>query len=138
MPIQNIVSSSFLGGVIDSLGFIGIKPGNIIGNNMIIDIGFFPISQPTALFWDGRQHDLPTMVMEPIQNHIEMGVNRLDNLTAKINEIPEYKGLFAAAFDDGAVSKEHIASALSAFNCFLTSMIAIAAINCSNPLMDIS
>ena len=112
MPIQNIVSSAFLGGVIDSTGFGGIKPGNGIG----IEPGFFfPISQPTALFWDGRQHDLPTMVMEPIQNHIEMGVNSLEALATKVGEVPEYQNLFAAAFEDGAISKENIASALSAF-----------------------
>jgi cytochrome c peroxidase len=118
MPIQNIVSSASLGGVIDSLGFGSIKPGSgvIIGGDFIPDPGFFfPISQPTALFWDGRQRDLPTMVMEPIKNHIEMGVNNLDALAAKVGELPEYQNLFAAAFEDGVISKEHIANALSAF-----------------------
>jgi cytochrome c peroxidase len=119
MPIQNIVSSSSLGGVIDSLGFGQIKPGNTIGGDMLIEPGNFfpgfPISQPTALFWDGRERDLPTMVMEPIKNHIEMGVNNLDALATKVGELPEYQNLFASAFDDGAISKEHIASALSAF-----------------------
>jgi cytochrome c peroxidase len=114
MPIQNIVSSASLGGVIDSLGFGSNKPGNGIGFEPGSGF-FFPISQPTALFWDGRQHDLPTMVMEPIQNHIEMGVNNLDALASKVGELPEYQNLFVAAFDDGAISKEHIASALSAF-----------------------
>jgi cytochrome c peroxidase len=112
MPIQNIVSNTFLGGSIDSLGFGGIQPGGII----IGDGGmFFPFVQPTALFWDGRNHDLPSMVMEPIQNHIEMGVNNLDNLAAKVAAIEDYQTLFSSAFEDGVISKEHIATALSAF-----------------------
>lgn len=116
MPIQNIVSSAFTGGVIDSLGFGGIRPGE--GGRISSDPIFFPgfpIAQPTALFWDGRNHDLPSMVMEPIQNHIEMGVNNLDALAAKVAAIEEYQTLFSSAFDDGVVSKEHIANALSAF-----------------------
>jgi cytochrome c peroxidase len=117
MAIQNIVSNTFLGGTIDSLGFGGIRPGGIItepGGSIIIDPGF-PFVQPTALFWDGRNHDLPSMVMEPIQNHIEMGVNNLDALAAKVGALAEYQTLFASAFDDGVISKEHIANALSAF-----------------------
>jgi cytochrome c peroxidase len=103
---------TFLGGSIDSLGFGGIQPGGII----IGDGGkFFPFVQPTALFWDGRNHDLPSMVMEPIQNHIEMGVNNLDNLAAKVAAIEDYQTLFSSAFEDGVISKEHIATALSAF-----------------------
>jgi cytochrome c peroxidase len=119
MAIQNIVSSTFLGGPIDSLGFGGvISPGGIIiepNGSLIVDPGFQPFVQPTALFWDGRNHDLPSMVMEPIQNHIEMGVNNLDNLATKVAAIGEYQTLFASAFDDGVISKEHIANALSAF-----------------------
>lgn len=116
MPIQNIVSNTFLGGPIDSLGFGEGKPGRPIidGGGIIIEPGF-PFAQPTALFWDGRNRDLPSMVMEPIQNHIEMGVNNLDGLAAKVAAIEEYKHLFATAFEDGVISKEHIASALSAF-----------------------
>ena len=115
MAIQNIVSSTFVGGgIIDSLGSIGgPKPGFFPGDGIII--GEFPLSRPTALFWDGRQHDLPTMVMEPIQNHIEMGVNSLDALAEKVSTIDYYQPLFEAAFDDGMISKEHIANALSAF-----------------------
>jgi cytochrome c peroxidase len=115
MPIQNIVSSAFLGGSIDSLGF-GNNPGGVIiePGGGFIDPGFFFV-QPTALFWDGRNHDLPNMVMEPIQNHIEMGVNNLDALAEKVAAIDEYQTLFAAAFDNGVISKEHIANALSAF-----------------------
>jgi cytochrome c peroxidase len=118
MSIQNIVSSAFIGGIIDSTGFGGITPGDGIiepGNGGIIFDPRFPFLQPTALFWDGRQHDLPTMVMEPIQNHIEMGINSLDALAEKVAGVPEYRPLFAAAFDDGVISKEHIANALSAF-----------------------
>lgn len=109
MPIQNIVSNrfGFNGGIIDSLSIV--EPGG-----GIIRPGL-PFVQSTALFWDGRQHDLPTMVIEPIQNHIEMGINNLDALAAKLAALPEYPDLFSKAFADGSVSKENIAMALSAF-----------------------
>ncbi len=94
MPIQNIVSGMFNpgGGGIDSTSL-----------------------QPTALFWDGRQHDLQTMVMEPIQNHIEMGVNDLNQLAGKVASISQYQPLFTAAFDGGQITPDNIAIALSAF-----------------------
>jgi cytochrome c peroxidase len=125
MPIQNIVADIFFGGI-DSLGF-GNKPDNGIirplpvgginepGTGVIFDPGFFPSFQPTALFWDGRQNSLEKMVMEPIQNHIEMGTNDLITLAGNLAKIPEYQSLFAKAFADGQVTPEHIAKALSAF-----------------------
>jgi cytochrome c peroxidase len=121
MPIQNIVASTFFGnGGVDSLGFGGgiVEPGgNGKPGNDIIDPGFGPIFgfQPTALFWDGRQHSLQTMVMEPIKNHIEMGTTNFENLAVKLSQIPDYQVLFANAFEDDAVNPENIAKALSAF-----------------------
>jgi cytochrome c peroxidase len=123
MPIQNIVADNFFfgGGIIDSIGFGGIEPadgfiGRPIGptSNLIINPGGL-IIQPTALFWDGRQHSLETMVMEPIQNHIEMGTSNLNDLAVKLSQIEEYQSLFANAFTDEQVTPERIAKALSAF-----------------------
>jgi cytochrome c peroxidase len=94
MPIQNIVSSSFPFGVSpDSSGTI----------------------RSTALFWDGRQQDITSMVLEPIQNHIEMGISNMDELMDKVQTIPDYKPLFRDAFGSDAIDKEKVATALSAF-----------------------
>jgi cytochrome c peroxidase len=93
MPIQNIVSTVFPFGVeIQSSSF-----------------------KSTSLFWDGRKQDILEMVLDPIQNHIEMGVNSLDDLENKISTIEDYKPLFKNAFGSEEISQEKIAKALSAF-----------------------
>lgn len=94
MPIQNIVSTFFPVGVnVDASGSF----------------------KSTSLFWDGRRKDILSMVLDPIQNHIEMGVNNLDDLEKKVSTISDYGPLFAAAFGSTEVSKDRIATALSAF-----------------------
>jgi cytochrome c peroxidase len=94
MPIQNIVSTTFPVGVeVDSTGSF----------------------KSTSLFWDGRQHDVTAMVLEPIQNHIEMGVSNLDDLMNKIESIADYKPLFKSAFGSESINKDKVALALSSF-----------------------
>lgn len=73
--------------------------------------GFFT----TLLFWDGREHDLKTMVMKPIVNHIEMGFTDLGKLEEKLAREPYYESLFTKAFGDKAVTEERIAIAITAF-----------------------
>jgi cytochrome c peroxidase len=94
MPIQNIVSTAFPFGVEISSG------------------GSF---NSTSLFWDGRKEDILKMVLDPIQNHIEMGVNNLEDLENKIASISDYKPLFIDAFGSAEINQSRIAKALSAF-----------------------
>lgn len=94
MPIQNIISTAFPFG---------------------IEINATGSFKSTSLFWDGRRPDVLSMVLDPIQNHIEMGVNDLDVLEAKIATIDDYKPLFRKAFGNDGISKEKIAKALGAF-----------------------
>lgn len=100
MPIQNIVA----GFGADS-SVIGPMPG------------FFP----TNLFWDGREHDLQTMVMKPILNHVEMGFTDLTQLEEKLARVPYYETLFENAFGDKTVTEERIALAISSFIRSITS-----------------
>lgn len=95
MPIQNIVADSFMG--------IPDPSGNFI--------------QPTSLFWDGRQKRLEDMVLEPIQNHIEMGSADLNQLALEISSIPDYGVLFQKAFPGQGVviNQSTIGRALAAF-----------------------
>jgi cytochrome c peroxidase len=41
-----------------------------------------PISQ-NNLFWDSRSKTLHDLSLQPVQNHIEMGMENLDRLVAK-------------------------------------------------------
>ena len=94
MAIQNIVSDAFPFGVsADSTGVV----------------------RSTALFWDGRQQNITSMVLEPIQNHIEMGISDMNELMNKVQTIPDYKPLFRDAFESETINKEKVATALSAF-----------------------
>jgi cytochrome c peroxidase len=66
-------------------------------------------------FWDARENNLKTMVLKPIENHVEMGMDNFDALERKLGQLDYYEPLFANAFGDSRVTKERIAEALSQF-----------------------
>jgi cytochrome c peroxidase len=68
-----------------------------------------------SLFWDGRQHNVNKMVLEPIANHIEMGIRDFDDLATKLESVPYYKELFQNTFGTPQVNAERISQALSSF-----------------------
>jgi cytochrome c peroxidase len=103
MPIQNIGGFFFTGNGFD----------NFADSLTFIDGGFFFGSQ--TLFWDGRENNLNTMVLRPIINHVEMGIDDLDKLAAKLQNVPYYKDLFLKAFGTEEVSTDRISAALSSF-----------------------
>ena len=73
------------------------------------------------LFWDSRVHSVSQLVLEPVQNHIEMGMESIEELEKKLAKVNYYPELFAKAFGDEQVSGERIASALSQFVVALVS-----------------
>ncbi len=68
-----------------------------------------------SFFWDSREFHLESLVIEPIQNHIEMGISNIDELTEKIKAIPYYKELFIDAYGPNAINQTNIRTALSDF-----------------------
>ncbi len=74
----------------------------------------------SSFFWDARESDLRDMVLRPIENHIEMGMDNFDALVKKLSALDYYKPLFKDAFGDEQVTKERIAEGLSQF---LNSMV---------------
>jgi cytochrome c peroxidase len=67
-------------------------------------------------FWDARAKDgLRDMVLMPVQNHLEMGIENLNYVVAKIEAIPYYKELFLDAYGSEKVTKDKIAQALEQF-----------------------
>lgn len=77
-------------------------------------------SDMQTFFWDAREDDLKEMVLQPIKNHIEMGMDNFDALEKKLGQLDYYKPLFQNAFGDEHVTRERIAEAMSQF---LNSMI---------------
>jgi cytochrome c peroxidase len=72
------------------------------------------------LFWDSRSRSLNDMVLKPVQNHIEMGMEDVSYLANKLIATSYYPELFRKAFGKNEVSPEKINQALVAF---LASMV---------------
>lgn len=75
-----------------------------------------------SFFWDSRVRDLGKMVLEPIGNHIEMGLEELDELEVKLASTDYYPPLFTAAYGSPEITKEKIADGLEQF---LLAMVSI-------------
>lgn len=67
------------------------------------------------LFWDGRSTNLTDLVLQPIRNHKEMGMENMDFLVAKIKSAPYYDELFTHAFGNADVTSARIADAMAQF-----------------------
>ena len=78
------------------------------------------------LFWDGRSTSIKDLVLRPIRNHKEMGMENMDFLVTKIKAAPYYKDLFNAAYGSDEVTSEKIADAMTQF---IKSMIG-----CNSPM----
>ena len=72
-------------------------------------------------FWDARETDLAQMVLKPIENHIEMGLDNMEALQRKLKEVGYYDELFENAFGDKQITPDRIAAGLSQF---LSSMVS--------------
>lgn len=67
------------------------------------------------LFWDGRSTSVTDLVLRPIRNHKEMGMEDMKFLVAKIKAAPYYHDLFSKAFGSDEVTDDRIAEALTQF-----------------------
>jgi len=74
-----------------------------------------------TFFWDAREDNLQEMVLQPIKNHIEMGMDNFDALEKKLGQLDYYKPLFEKAYGDESITRERIADAMSQF---LNSMVS--------------
>lgn len=81
--------------------------------NMAFESGFF---------WDGREHNLNSMVLKPIINHIEMGIVDVNDMPLKLAKINYYPVLFERAFGNAEINNEKIAEAITTF---LQSMVSL-------------
>lgn len=67
------------------------------------------------LFWDSRIASLRQMVTQPVQNHLEMGMESMDVLASKLSKVDYYPDLFLAAFGSREITEDRIANALTQF-----------------------
>jgi cytochrome c peroxidase len=104
MPIQNLNNFNF--GVFD----LGSTP----------DPGFVPFGN--HLFWDGREQNLEKLILQPVGNHIEMGITDLDHLTENLSALPYYAPLFQDAYGSNEVTGDKISRAVSTFLTYINSL----------------
>lgn len=69
----------------------------------------------SVFFWDGRTASLETQTGMPIQNHLEMGLEKTDVLAQKLAPLSYYQTLFRNAFGTADVTPERITMALAQF-----------------------
>lgn len=67
------------------------------------------------LFWDGRSTNLNDLVLQPVRNHKEMGMENMDFLVTKIKAAPYYQELFTKAYGDAEVTSTRVADAMAQF-----------------------
>lgn len=92
-----------------SPGFKGVN--SLRNSKPIQNIGAFGQS----LFWDGRADSLAMLVTMPIQNHIEMGFEKVQNLPAKLANEEYYAQLFKDAFGTEEITVGRITTAMRDF-----------------------
>ena len=67
-----------------------------------------------VLMWDGRAGSLEEQALGPIQAEVEMAMP-LPELLKRLNELPEYKQLFEAAFPGQGIKGETIAKSIATY-----------------------
>lgn len=66
------------------------------------------------LFWDGRENNLESLVLKPIQSHDEMRL-KLEFALGKLNQHPELRKLNQEAFGVETIESRHLARALAQY-----------------------
>lgn len=103
------------------------RPQNAFGDFKSFSTGFdfrntarnaMPIinaSQESQFFWDCRVTQLENMVLKPVQNHVEMGMDDSSFLVQKLSKLDYYPPLFDKAFGSPEINPHRIADALAQF-----------------------
>lgn len=84
----------------------------------LINVGF---KTGTGFFWDKRVNSLEDQVIQPIQDHIEMGFSgeqdgpSFDDFLIKLSQIDYYKILFKHVYGDEAITEQRLQESLAQF-----------------------
>jgi cytochrome c peroxidase len=90
----------------------GFEGGFTTRNSMnLLNVRFYTTGK---MFWDERASTLEEQVLQPVQNHIEMGMS-IDSVLSRLNRLSYYPLLFAKAYGSADIDTVKIARALSQF-----------------------
>ncbi|HUR31171.1 MAG TPA: cytochrome c peroxidase [Saprospiraceae bacterium] len=101
-----------------SIGFADVSRQSVGFDQELTDRNAPPISNlydDNLLFWDGRSTSINDLVLRPIRNHKEMGMEDMNFLVAKIKAAPYYADLFTNAFGSEEVTSAKVADAMTQF-----------------------
>ena len=101
-----------------NFGFADNLPKSIGFNGQLTKRNSMPIINERfnfSFFWDARTRKLEEQVLMPVADHIEMGMEDLNKLEAKLEAVNFYKPLFYDAFGYSKPTLDHIAKALAQF-----------------------
>lgn len=102
-------STSFTDNVQFSTGFEG---GFTTRTSMpLLNVSFY---RSGKMFWDERSATLEDQVLQPIQNHVEMGLT-VAELVSKVSALSYYPSLFQKAFGTTQIDSNLISKALAQF-----------------------
>jgi len=76
------------------------------------------IANPIAkrnFFWDGRAFSLNDLALQPVFNHIEMGIDSPEELVAKVSQEAYYAELFQQAYGSSRIDANKISTAIAQF-----------------------
>ncbi len=80
----------------------------------------YNVGYQRSFFHDGREPHLEEQAWSPLLARVEMGMPSMGYVTEKVRQLPEYRGLFEAAFG-GPVTSERIGQALASYQRTLVS-----------------
>ncbi len=106
---------AFADNVAQSVGFENrlTKRNSIAIQNLSMAGIFF---EPPALFWDGRENELPSLISKPIANHIEMGMDNEQQLLEKLNALPYIQNLVKKAYGENEkLNMDRLSNSMSLF-----------------------
>jgi cytochrome c peroxidase len=89
----------------------GFKGANTTRNSLALS----NLSNEFQFFWDMRTSSLEDLVLQPIGNHIEMGLDNTENLIKKLSRTSYYPELFNKAFGTPEITDERISKAVAQF-----------------------
>jgi cytochrome c peroxidase len=79
-----------------------------------------------SYFWDGRTDGLEEMVLQPVRHQIEMGMEKMDVLPAKLAKTAYYPELFKKAFGTTEITSDRISLAMAQFIRSMSSYKSLA------------
>jgi cytochrome c peroxidase len=89
----------------------GFKGGRTSRNSLAL----VNLSDDVQFFGDLRTSSLEDLALQPVANHIEMGMDNTDNLLKKLNRTAYYPDLFEKAFGSKDITQERASKAIAQF-----------------------